>query len=274
MGNYNMQYQSYYNNLARKQKKSKNFGSQNNRQSSESNFYLKRLTRELVGVLVLFIFVIFCKVIVTTQTQQVYNYSKKVINKEYDYKVIVEKLKGIKLEDIEASTIAVIDKIKSTLFNGDTINDKIRKNFISPVSQENFSDNIINGIMDKDTNSIMIKTPINTEVLASYDGRVKECGEDKSLGKFILIDHGDGVETMYGNLNELLVRREDPVKKQQVIAKSGNKGKYEIPSLYFKLSSMGGNIQVNELIQFSEESKSISYKAHSNNFSNVYLPKR
>ena len=115
MGNYNMQYQSYYNNLAKKQRGTNNFASESNKQGRRSNFYIKRLTRELIGVLVLFIFVLICKVVVTPKTQYAYNYSKEVINKQYDYSTLIDKAKGVKFKDIEAITVNFIEKVKSTI---------------------------------------------------------------------------------------------------------------------------------------------------------------
>ena len=124
MGNYNMQYQSYYNSLAKKQRGSNNFASESKRQGSRSNFFVRRLTRELTGVLFLFIFVLFCKVVVTPKTQYVYNYSKEAINKQYNYSVLVDKAKKVQFKDIEAITVNFIEKVKDTISNGEKINDR------------------------------------------------------------------------------------------------------------------------------------------------------
>ena len=124
MGNYNTQYQSYYNSLAKKQRGGNGFTFENNKQSRHVNFYIKRLTRQLIGVLILFIFVLICKVIVTPKTQYIYNYSKEVINKQYDYGALLEKAKTIKFKDIEILTVSFIEKIKNTISDKNMINDK------------------------------------------------------------------------------------------------------------------------------------------------------
>lgn len=115
MGNYNMQYQSYYNNLAKKQRGVNNFTSDSRKRSGIPNFYVKRLTRELIGVLVLFILVLFCKVVVTPKTQYVYNYSKEVIGKQYDYSALINKAKDVKFKDIQTITVNFIEKVKKTI---------------------------------------------------------------------------------------------------------------------------------------------------------------
>ena len=124
MGNYNTQYQSYYNNLARRQRGSNKFFSDGNKDSKISKFYVKRLTQELVGVLALFIFVLFFKLIVTPKTQYVYNYSKQVINMQYDYSSLLGKVKVVKFKNVEVITVNFIEKIKSTISNKVGLNNK------------------------------------------------------------------------------------------------------------------------------------------------------
>ena len=120
MGNYNTQYQSYYNNLARKQRGANKFPNDNNTQSRITNFCIKRLTRELIGVLALFIFVLFFKVVVTPKTKYVYDYSKQAINQQYDYSLLLGKAKGVNVKDAETITVNFIEKIKSTISNNNT----------------------------------------------------------------------------------------------------------------------------------------------------------
>jgi len=124
MGNYNTQYQSYYNNLAKKQRGSNKFSSESNNQSRITKFYIKRVTQELIGVLVLLIFVLFFKVVVTPKTQYVYNYSKKVINMEYNYSNLLSKAKDVKFKDIQGVTVNFFEKVKSTISGGASINNK------------------------------------------------------------------------------------------------------------------------------------------------------
>jgi len=124
MGNYNMQYQSYYNNLAKKQRGVSNFTNERRKQSRMPNFYIKRLTRELIGVLILFIFVLFCKVVVTPKTQYAYNYSKEIISKQYDYSTLVNKARDVKFKDIETITVNFIEKVKNAIPSVEDVDNK------------------------------------------------------------------------------------------------------------------------------------------------------
>lgn len=125
MGNYNTQYQSYYNNLARRQKGTNKFHNENNKHISVSNLYIKRLTRELMGVLVLLIIVLLLKVVVTPKTQYVYNYSKDAISKQYDYSTLLGKAKEIRFKDVKTISVKFIDKVKSVIPKENAINSNI-----------------------------------------------------------------------------------------------------------------------------------------------------
>jgi len=52
-------------------------------------------------------------------------------------------------------------------------------------------------------------------------------------GKLILIRHDHGFVTAYGLNSELLVKQGDPVKRGQIIAKSGEDG--GLPRLHFEI---------------------------------------
>ncbi|MBU3110421.1 hypothetical protein [Clostridium lacusfryxellense] len=122
MGNYNTQYQSYYNNLTKKHRGSNNFSSESKKQGGFSNFYIKRLTRELVGVLVLFIVVLILKSVGTPKTQYAYNYSKQAINKQYNYSGLLVKAKSVKFKNVGVLTGNLFEKVKNTISSVGGIN--------------------------------------------------------------------------------------------------------------------------------------------------------
>jgi murein DD-endopeptidase MepM/ murein hydrolase activator NlpD len=250
MGNYNSEYESYYNSL-RKSSNTRYFPSYNKRINNNSmgkgkgNYWLSRITRDLVGVLILFIIVLSCKLIVTPKTQAVYNYSKQILNQNYEYTNLKEKCKNIDIKNFQDKITNIIEEIRSKVTGTETVDNKIKNEFVLPVagietSPFGYREDPISK-EKKFHEGVDIDVKENTEVKASYDGRIKICGEDKELGKYILIDHGNGIETKYGHLNEILVGKEDAVKKSQIIAKSGNTGKSTGPHLHFELLYMGEN---------------------------------
>ena len=52
-------------------------------------------------------------------------------------------------------------------------------------------------------------------------------------GGSIILDHGHGVSTIYAHLDEILVRKNELIKKGQVIGKVGSTGRATGPHLHF-----------------------------------------
>lgn len=73
------------------------------------------------------------------------------------------------------------------------------------------------------------------DIVAAESGTVLLAQTDKSWGKFILIDHGNGMLTRYAHCSKLLVSQGDKVTRGQVIAKVGDTGNVTGPHLHFEV---------------------------------------
>ena len=83
---------------------------------------------------------------------------------------------------------------------------------------------------------INIAVPENTPVKAAEDGVVAYAGNElKGYGNLVLVRHPNGYVTAYAHAKELLVKRGDPVKRGQVIARSGQSGNVNAPQLHFEI---------------------------------------
>jgi murein DD-endopeptidase MepM/ murein hydrolase activator NlpD len=76
----------------------------------------------------------------------------------------------------------------------------------------------------KKHHGIDIAAPLGTPVVASADGRVKIAMRNRSLGNVIELEHDDGFATAYGHLSEILVRKNEFVKRGQEIGRVGKTG--------------------------------------------------
>lgn len=74
-----------------------------------------------------------------------------------------------------------------------------------------------------------------SDVRAAASGTVIFSGEKGGYGNCVIISHGNGLATLYGHLSELLVKANDAVKSNQVIAKSGNSGRSTGPHLHYEV---------------------------------------
>ncbi len=86
-----------------------------------------------------------------------------------------------------------------------------------------------------------------TDILAADGGVVVISAYRKgtsygSYGKYIVIDHGGGYQTLYAHCEELLVDVGDIVKQGQVIAKVGSTGRSTAPHLHFEVLVNGRRV--------------------------------
>jgi murein DD-endopeptidase MepM/ murein hydrolase activator NlpD len=83
----------------------------------------------------------------------------------------------------------------------------------------------------------------HSPIPASNDGKVIWAQDLGIYGNCIVIDHGFGLQTIYGHLSEFLVKKGDMVKKGQTIGKTGSTGLAGGDHLHFTMQVDG--VQVN-----------------------------
>jgi len=82
-----------------------------------------------------------------------------------------------------------------------------------------------------------------TPILASGGGRVRSAGYKGAYGYTVVIDHGDGLATLYGHASKLFVRTGDVVLPQQKIAAVGSSGRSTGPHLHFEVIRHGKRVE-------------------------------
>ena len=90
---------------------------------------------------------------------------------------------------------------------------------------------------------IDIGMPMGTPICATKDGTVSTSVYGTgSYGYYIILDHGDGIQTLYAHCSELLVSVGDVVTKGQVIAKVGSTGNSTGPHVHFEIRINGERV--------------------------------
>jgi murein DD-endopeptidase MepM/ murein hydrolase activator NlpD len=83
---------------------------------------------------------------------------------------------------------------------------------------------------------INISVPEGTAIKAAEDGVVAYAGNElKTYGNLVLIRHSNGYVTAYAHASEITVKRDDVVKRGQVIAKAGQTGSVSAPQVHFEI---------------------------------------
>ncbi len=72
-------------------------------------------------------------------------------------------------------------------------------------------------------------------IQVSADGVVQYAGWSKTFGYVVLVDHSYGYRTIYAHCSQILVSKNDVVKKGQVIAQVGSTGLSTGPHLHYEI---------------------------------------
>jgi murein DD-endopeptidase MepM/ murein hydrolase activator NlpD len=91
------------------------------------------------------------------------------------------------------------------------------------------------------------------EVVAALEGIVRLVRRDPGgYGKFVVISHKDGLETLYGHLSKQLVRKGQHVNSGDVIGLGGSTGSSTGDHLHFEFRFMGVQFDPEEIISFND----------------------
>jgi len=86
---------------------------------------------------------------------------------------------------------------------------------------------------------IDIRAAMNTNIYATASGQVIKAGWNTAYGNMIIIDHGNGITSLYGHANKLCVKVGDTVKQGDIIMKAGSTGYSTGPHLHFEVRKNG-----------------------------------
>ena len=98
-------------------------------------------------------------------------------------------------------------------------------------------------------NGIDLASASGSRILAAYDGEVVAAAYSSTMGNYIMIDHGDGLYTIYMHASSLLVSKGTMVARGEEIAKVGSTGRSTGPHLHFGVRLNGSYVSPWNYIQ-------------------------
>ena len=99
-----------------------------------------------------------------------------------------------------------------------------------------------------------IKVYLGDTIYAAFTGKVRIVAfNGRGYGKYVLIRHPNGLETLYGHLSKQLVREDDIVKAGQPIGLGGNTGRSYGSHLHFETRFLGQFIDPEKLFNFEAQ---------------------
>lgn len=109
-----------------------------------------------------------------------------------------------------------------------------------------------------------VKVYIGDTIVSAFSGRVRVVRYDRGgYGKFVVIRHDNGLETVYGHLSKQLVEVNDYVKAGEPIGLGGNTGRSTGSHLHFETRFLGEAINPALMFDFANQDiKSDFYVFH------------
>ena len=119
----------------------------------------------------------------------------------------------------------------------DSLGNVIKKTLVNPTSVA--ASNVNNAPAEKDQlkfhKGLDIAVAHGSDVRSAASGKVLFAGVKGGYGNCVIVSHGNGLDTLYGHLSQILVKANDVVKVNDVIAKSGNTGRSTGPHLHYEV---------------------------------------
>ena len=91
-------------------------------------------------------------------------------------------------------------------------------------------------------NGVDMASPSGSPILAAYDGEVIAASYSSTMGNYIMIDHGDGLITIYMHASSLGVKSGQTVAKGEQIGCVGSTGRSTGPHLHFGVRLNGSYV--------------------------------
>jgi len=97
-----------------------------------------------------------------------------------------------------------------------------------------------------------LRLNIGDTVRAAFKGKIRIIDyEPGGYGHYVVIRHDNGLETVYGHLNKVLVVLNQNVKAGELIGEGGNTGRSTGPHLHFEIRYLGNPINPASVINFT-----------------------
>lgn len=155
----------------------------------------------------------------------------------------------------QQSQIAESVKVKQDYLNRVTPDRQWDGNFTAPAdaptSDVYGSQRIFNGVAQREHQGLDFRVPTGTPVAAMNSGTVLLARFLYFEGNCVVIDHGQGLLTMYFHLSEFKVKEGDSVKRGQIIGLSGGTGRATGPHLHAQVRWQGISVDPARLMQMS-----------------------
>ena len=98
---------------------------------------------------------------------------------------------------------------------------------------------------------IDLKVHRGDTVKCAFDGTVRITRRDRGYGYFVVVRHDNGLETLYGHLNKILVKNNQKVKAGEAVGMGGNTGRSTGYHLHLEFRYLGNPVNPHDIVDFT-----------------------
>lgn len=140
-----------------------------------------------------------------------------------------------------------------------------RDNYVFPIKGEFLSPFGYRG--RRVHSGVDIRLNLNDTVVAAFDGVVRMARYYSGYGNCVVVRHYNGLETLYGHLNKILVKPNQPISAGEVIGLGGRTGRATCNHLHFETRFCGQAFNPRQIINMDNfELVSDTFSVHKNTF--------
>lgn len=111
-----------------------------------------------------------------------------------------------------------------------------------------------------------IKVYVGDTIRAAFSGKIRVVdNERKGYGKYVIIRHPNGLETLYGHMSKHLVKEDQMVRAGEPIGLGGNTGRSTGAHLHFETRFLGQFIDPEKMFNFEAQDVLADYYVYRSN---------
>lgn len=182
--------------------------------------------------------------LIEQKTEDITNYETDISNKEKAIKEYEEEIQA-QDEEIAALEALIAEEKKKLLASSGVVLTYDGGTFKFPLATyTRVSDDYGMRIhptlnVEQFHNGVDFAAPKGTAIYAAYDGVVVAATYSATMGNYVMIDHGDGLYTIYMHASALYVEKDDIVVRGETIAAVGSTGRSTGNHLHFSVRLNG-----------------------------------
>ncbi|MCM1990723.1 peptidoglycan DD-metalloendopeptidase family protein [Oceanirhabdus seepicola] len=236
MGNYNELYKNYYKQVSGVEERRQH---DVYRDRADSKNYRRRYAAKRMSFVDKFIYQIIVVVIVVGIYILSPYFGEKVnatirgnMNKYLVTWDMSDQVKNFSFKGFQESCIEKIDGVVNDITGGGAFS-LIKEEFLLPINGK-----VLNADNMDSEKELIISSQYNGVVKSSYEGKIKKITSEEDGKMTVTIDHGRGVETVYGNLSGVYYKEKDFIETGEVIGSAAIDDNKKF-AVVFKILYMG-----------------------------------